>query len=100
MRAPASATASAVSSNCASDSTAHGPAMTTKSLPPISMSRTLTIQRQHPSVLATRSKQENCPFHLGFMRVAILVSRASAISNKNVLEHAKTAGFQRTVDLL
>jgi hypothetical protein len=36
--------------------------------------------------LATRSKHENCPFHLGFMRVAILVIRNSRITNENLLE--------------
>src|ERR1035438_8677223 len=89
MRAPASATASAVCSNWVSDSTAHGPAITTKSLPPISRSRTCTTLREHSSVLATRSKQENCPFHLGFINAAILVMRKLPITNQKQLEHAK-----------
>ena len=67
MRAPASATATAVSSSWLSDSTAHGPAITTKSFPPISMSPTCTTLRERSLVLATRSKQENWPFHLGFI---------------------------------
>src|SRR5215469_1323887 len=94
MRAPASATASAVWSSCVSDSTAQGPAITTKSSPPISISRTWTTLRSHAALLATRSKQENCPFHFGFIGGAILVRGACAITSRNALEHAKTAGFQ------
>ena len=91
MRAPARATASAVCKYLVSDSTAQGPAMTTKSLPPISRSRTCTTVRERASVFATRSKQENCPFHLGFMAGAILVSHFIAITNRNLLEAAKAA---------
>jgi hypothetical protein len=43
------------------------------------------------SVFATRSKQENCPFHLGFMAGAILVSHSFAITNRNLLEVATAA---------
>jgi len=47
------------------------------------------VVRGQSSALATRSKQENCPFHLGFMSVVILVMRGWAITNGNLLEAAK-----------
>src|ERR1700758_4125588 len=62
-----------------------------KSLPPISKSRTCTVLRAPASVLATRSKQENCPFHLGFIGAVILVSCRFVSTNRNLLEIAKTA---------
>src|SRR5271157_431925 len=67
--APALATASAVRSNWRSDSTAQGPAITTKSSPPISTLPARTTLRTQSSVfvLATRSKRENWPFRSGFM---------------------------------
>jgi hypothetical protein len=65
--------------------------MTTKSPPPISISRTRTTVREHTSVLATRSKQENCPFHLGSMLAAILVIGSHAITSRNLLAPLEAA---------
>jgi hypothetical protein len=66
------------------------------SFPSFLESSTQDTLRQDSPVLATRSKQENCPFHFGFMSAAILVSPECAITSKKLLEHAKTAGYQRT----
>src|SRR4051812_17164908 len=60
MRAPASATASAVLTNCRSDSTEHGPAITTKSPLPTSMSPMRTTVLEHSGVFVTRGKPANC----------------------------------------
>src|SRR5271165_230674 len=105
MRAPAAATASAVRNNWSSHSTAHGPAITTKSFPPISMSRTCTSVRERllVSVFATRSKQENCPFHFGFMSVAILVSGECVGISGNLLasrQHTAQAAHSAVLSLL
>src|SRR5581483_5528484 len=62
-----------------------------KSEPPTSRSPTRTIVRERCAVFATRSKQENCPFHLGFMRVAILVTRKIMITSGNLLARSEKA---------
>src|SRR5579862_2133655 len=56
------------------------------------MPRTSMTLRERASVLATRSKQENCPFHFGFMGALILVMRRFASTNGNLLELAKHTG--------
>jgi hypothetical protein len=56
--------------------------------------------REHVSVFATRWKQENCPFHFGFMVVAILVMLVYAITNSNLLPVAERAPYFNTKAVL